>query len=64
MTLTVRSKSTIIGNNETYHKITKLAKMCGFPQEFVKKNNVDMNSFLKTKDFLVLMRVRAHQLIN
>lgn len=49
---------------ETYNKIIRLAKVLGFPAEFTKKNITDLMTFLKTKEFIIMLKVRVHNLIN
>jgi hypothetical protein len=61
--LTLRSKTASI-SLEKYPKVIKLAKLLGFNSEFYKKQFADMNQFIKTKDFLVILRVRIHSLMN
>ena len=38
--------------------------MAGFPTEFTKKSAQDATTFIKGKDFLTMLRVRMHVLIN
>lgn len=49
---------------ETFNKIIRLAKVLGFSTEFTKKNYNDLMSFLKTKEFIIMLKIRVHNLIN
>ena len=49
---------------ENYNKIIRLAKVLGFTSELTKKNMNDLMSFLKTKEFIIMLKVRVHNLIN
>jgi hypothetical protein len=61
--LTLRSKNSQM-SQESYQRVIKLCKLLGFGQEITKKTQTEINQFLKTKDFLVILRVRIHILLN
>lgn len=64
--LTLRSKSE--GNTNPAHtewtKLRQLAKRLGFPSEFTKKAVEEGVPYVRSKDFLTLLRVRIHNVLN
>ena len=41
-----------------------MGKFFNYPSEFLKKNLDDMHAFLKTKDFIVMIRGKMHMYYN
>jgi len=60
--LTLRNKAFVQGPQqiEHYHKIVRVSKALGFPQDFFKKGPEELFQYMRSKDFLVLLRVRVH----
>ena len=42
----------------------KLGKILGFGSDFVKKSQLDMYQFMMTKEFIQMLKVHMHVLIN
>jgi hypothetical protein len=63
LSLTLRSKTAHL-SQELYQKIIKISKLLGFGPDFYKKSISELNVFMRTKDFLVILRVRIHGLLN
>ena len=49
---------------QKYKQINEIAKHLNFPPDFFKKNINELGAYLKTKDFLVLMRTKMHVAYN
>lgn len=59
----LRNKNSTL-TKELHQKICTLSRKLGFPQEFSKKSLQSMNTFLRTKEFLTMVRINMHQLLN
>ena len=63
--LTLRSKATEASQaTGDWTKLKQLAKKLGFPPEFTKKAVEDGLPYARSKDFLTLLRVRIHNVLN
>ena len=45
-------------------QINEIAKHLNFPPDFFKKNITELGAYLKSKDFLILMRTKMHVAYN
>ena len=61
LNITVKNKGQQYTN---YPKIVKLARKLGFPGEFCKKQPRDVMQFIMTKEFISMIRLCMHQLLN
>jgi hypothetical protein len=49
---------------QSYTKILAAAKLLGFPFDFLHKTQNDLMQFMKTKDFMVLLKSKVHLFLN
>lgn len=66
--LTKRKKSSVTLTNsqiaKNYEDILKIAKILQFPWDFFQLTQNEMSQFLKTKQFLVLLKTKIHTFFN
>ena len=60
--MTLKNKGA--ANSIGYHQIIKLGKSLGMPSEFLRKGSEEMSQFLLTRDFIAMLKVHMHSLLN